>query len=427
MKALSDFAPWYSSVHRGTGYKSQVSTYAYEKARRVVGEFVGADPAKDVVIFCKHTTEALNLAANLLETGQGEVVLTSEMEHHSNLLSWRKYHQTDYFRVDGQGRLSQEDLRAKLSQYSGRVKLVAISGASNVTGYLPDLCRIASLAHEAGALFMVDGAQLAAHRRIHMGSHGDAAHIDFVAISAHKLYAPFGSGALIGSRAFFKQGEPMLVGGGAVDIVTLDETLWNDTPDRDEAGSPNVLGAIALAAACRTLTQIGLESIAEHERALTSYALERLSGFGRVRVLGCADPSLPEDRLGVIAFNVEGIPHNLVAAVLGYEHAIGVRAGCFCAHPYLLRLLGVDAEGSRHHRESVRGGDKSRLPGAVRMSFGLYNDQSDVDAVVTALERIMAGDIRGSYIAETSSGDYLPERTRFDLARHLPAGIRTRG
>jgi selenocysteine lyase/cysteine desulfurase len=419
MEAINDFSTQYSSVHRGTGFKSVLSTYTYNEARRVLKAFFGAHPENDVVIFTKHTTEALNIVAQQLVTTPEEVVLTTELEHHANMLTWRKHHQVDYIALDGQGRLDEDDLDAKLTHYDGRVRLVAISGGSNVTGYMPDLHRLAKKVHQTGARILVDAAQLAAHRKVEMGEWGSPGHLDFVVCSAHKMYAPFGAGALIGPKDFFRGKEPFLVGGGAVDIVTLEDTLWTPTPERDEAGSPNVLGAVALAVACRKLEEIGFEVIKNHERELTSYALRKLAGVRGLRFLGSYEAALAEDRLGVIAFNLEGMPHNLVAAILGYEYAVGVRAGCFCAHPYLLRLLDVREEEAGEHRAAVRGGDKSTLPGAVRISFGIYNHEEDVDIAVEALRKIAGGEYQGSYKVDKPSGEYLPVDSPFEVEDYL--------
>lgn len=244
-RKVDEFLEWYSSVHRGAGFKSQLSTWAYEEAREIILRFVGADPQHDTVIFGKNATEALNKLAHRYRA-RGERVLSTVMEHHSNLITWRADDGlVDYVDIQPDGRLDEEDLVRKLEQGGGDIGLVAVTGASNVTGYVNPIHRLAEIAHRFGARILVDAAQLAPHRHIEMGSPGDLAHVDFLALSAHKMYAPFGAGALIGPRDFFGQGEPDMVGGGVVDIVTLERTVWNAPPERDEAGSPNVVGAVA--------------------------------------------------------------------------------------------------------------------------------------------------------------------------------------
>ncbi len=406
-RRVNEFLTWYSSVHRGTGFKSQLSTWAYEQARHILLQFVGADPQHDTVIFGKNTTEALN---QLAYRCRGERVLTSVMEHHSNLLPWRAEGNAlvDYVAVTAEGRLDEEDLVHKLEQYDGQVKLVAVSGASNVTGCVPPVHRLAEIAHRFGARILVDGAQLAAHRPIRMGASDDPARLDFVALSAHKMYAPFGTGALIGPRDFFAQGEPDMVGGGTIDIVTLDRTVWAAPPERDEAGSPNVVGAVALAAAAETLREIGWPFIVEHEQTLTTHALRRLGHIPGLHLLGSGDPEQVENRLGVISFVLEDVPHALAAAILAYEHGIGVRNGCFCAHPYLLRLLNVPPEEIARHQAAIQRGDRSHIPGAVRASLGIYNTQAEVDILVEALAQIARGEYAGEYELDPATGDYVP-------------------
>ena len=194
------FLPYASSVHRGSGYKSRISTAAFEDARARVGRFVGADPERDVVLFAKNTTEAINKLARSLTMDDDAVVLTTLLEHHSNELPWRARPRarTVCIRAHADGTLDEEDLDRRLREHAGRVALLAVSGASNVTGVLPPVHRLAEKVHAVGGRILVDAAQLAPHRAIDMRAHEDPGHLDFVAMSAHKLYAPFGSGALVG-------------------------------------------------------------------------------------------------------------------------------------------------------------------------------------------------------------------------------------
>ncbi|OGO66715.1 MAG: class V aminotransferase [Chloroflexi bacterium RBG_19FT_COMBO_55_16] len=408
-QAINGFMVYYSSVHRGTGFKSQISTHAYEMSRQAVLQFVGGDLQRHVCIFGKNATEALNkLARRFPFNPHRDVVLTSGMEHHSNDLPWRAVANVIHIRLHPDGRLDEADFDTQLVKYSDRVALVAISGASNVTGYLNPIDRLAEKAHATGAQIAVDCAQLAPHRRVDMRSLEDPAHLDYVALSAHKLYAPFGTGALVGLRQTFERGDPDLSGGGTVEIVTLDDVVWADPPDREEAGSPNTIGAVALAAAIRQLEEIGLEAVASHEAELTAYALIKMPQVPGLQIYGDSDPTRAKERLGVIPFKIEGYSHFLVAAILGYEFGIGVRSGCFCAHPYILHLLGLTTEQARAVRERMLAGDKSDMPGLVRISFGLYNTLEDVDALVEALTYIALGQYQGNYDQEPRTGEYTP-------------------
>jgi selenocysteine lyase/cysteine desulfurase len=406
---VDDFLSYYSSVHRGTGYKSQLSTHYYEQARATVLHFLGADPSAHTCIFVKNTTEAINKLARRFPFSPGrDWVLTSGMEHHSNDLPWRAAARTLHVGLGPDGRLDETEYDSLLERYGERIALVTLSGASNVTGYINPVHRLAEKAHAAGAQFTVDCAQLAPHRKVEMLPLDDPAHLDYVMISAHKMYAPFGSGALVGRRDTFERGDPDMTGGGTVEIVTLDDVVWAGPPDREEAGSPNTVGAIALAAAIRQLETIGMQAVAEHEARLTAYALEKLPAIPGLRIYGDADPARSHERLGVIPLQLTGLSHFLAAAVLGYEFGIGVRSGCFCAHPYILHLLGLTPDEARRVRERMLSGDKSDMPGLIRASFGLYNTLEDIDALVEALSCIVQGKYRGNYVQNTASGEFRP-------------------
>lgn len=419
LDTIDEFMLWYSSVHRGTGFKSKVATQAYDDAHRIVAEFVGANLRDHTVIFGKNTTEAINKLSYRLPLTKDDAVLVSLLEHHSNDLPWRAHAHVEHITADPLGRLDEADLDRLLAQYKGRVKLVAITGASNVTGHLPNIHGIAEKAHAAGAQILVDCAQLAAHRRVAMGALDDPAHLDYVAISAHKMYAPFGTGALIGRRDAFEQGEPEYSGGGTIEIVTIDSVEWAEPPDRDEAGSPNVVGAVALAAAIKALNKIGMDVIAEHEAELTAYTLDTLSTIDRLHIYGDTDPKTAANRLGVIPFNINGLSHFLVASILGAEWGIGVRNGCFCAHPYLLHLLGLSSDEARRVRTDILANNRRDMPGLTRISFGLYNTAEEIDVLAQALTNIARGKYYGRYEQDAKSGEYHAIDWKPDLAHYF--------
>ena len=408
VEAVGDLLPLYASVHRGTGYKSRVTTAAYERARETVGAFVGADPDRDVVVFGRNTTDAVNLLARSLDADPDAVVLTTLLEHHSNDLPWRARGQVLHVGARPDGALDLDHLDRLLARHAGRVALLAVTGASNVTGVVPPVHDLAERVHAAGGRILVDAAQLAAHRRIGMLPHDDPGHLDFVALSAHKMYAPFGTGALVGRRDLFGP-RPHQPGGGTVRAVTVDGVAWADLPDREEGGSPNVIGAVALAAAMTALAAAGFDRIAAHERRLTAYATARLGCIPGVTLLGPTDAATLATKVGVIPFTVAGVDPGVVAAVLGYEHGIGVRSGCFCAHPYLAHLLAMSpAEVAAH---AAAGG----APGAVRMSLAAYSDCGDVDRAVDAVEQVARGGYRGTYVREADGG-WAPRSDRVPAA-----------
>ncbi|MCK5572982.1 MAG: aminotransferase class V-fold PLP-dependent enzyme, partial [Bacteroidetes bacterium] len=383
LDAVADFLPWYSGVHRGTGFKSLLATEAFDAAHDTVGRFMGADLRSNTVIFTKNTTECINKLSNRLGASGEDIVVTTIMEHHSNDLPWRRNGRVIHIGIEEDGHLDLKALRGVLRAHAGRIKLVAINGASNITGLCPPIHDIAAWAHEVGARIFVDAAQLAPHRPIRMRPDDDPGHIDFLALSAHKMYAPFGTGALVGPREFFEQGEPDMVGGGVVEIVTLDSAVWNSPPYKEEAGSPNVIGGIALAESIVVLQSVGMGAVADHERVVLEYAYERLAQLHGLTLYG-PTTNLAE-KVGVVPFNIDGVHHALTAAVMGIEGGIGVRNGCFCAHPYVKELLKITPEQDSILTAEVLAGDKSRLPGMVRASFGCYNNKDDVDALVEML------------------------------------------
>jgi cysteine desulfurase / selenocysteine lyase len=424
LDTVNAFMAWYSSVHRGSGFKSRVATQSYDDAREIVARFVGANPRDHVVVFGKNSTEAINKLSYRLPLAPDDVVLVSLLEHHSNDLPWRARAHVEHIGVDAFGRLDEDYFDRLLRVHAGRVKLVAVTGGANVTGCMPDVHGLAIKAHAAGAKILVDGAQLAPHRAINIGALDDPAHLDYVALSAHKMYAPFGSGALIGRRDTFEHGEPEYRGGGTIEFVSTDAVVWAAAPERDEAGTPNVVGAVALAAAMQALQRIGMDTIALHETELTGYALERLAQVDGLRLCGDPDPRSAPHRLGVIPFNLGELPHALVAAVLGTEHGIGVRNGCFCAHPYLTHLLGLTQTETAQLRGEMAAQDRRRMPGLVRVSFGLYNTVDDVDRLADALSHIAAGRFDGEYEQDRSSGEYRARGWSPDLSAYFKLGAR---
>ncbi|UCG61404.1 MAG: aminotransferase class V-fold PLP-dependent enzyme [Candidatus Zixiibacteriota bacterium] len=418
--SVVSFLRWYSNVHRGTGFKSQLSSWAFEQSRDIVADFVGADLEKQVVIFTKNSTEALNKVANRLPFAEGDIVLTTLMEHHSNELPWRRVARVEHIELNEDGTLSAEDFSDKLKRFGSRVKLVAITGASNVTGYINDLDLFARETHRAGAKILVDAAQLAPHRPIDMKAHDEEHKIDYLVFSAHKVYAPFGVGVLIGEREPFEQGDPEEVGGGVVDIVTLEDAYWTDLPEKEEAGTPDIIGVVALAKVIRMIQSIGWEDIIRHESELTAYALEELQKIPGVSIFGDVDPKNAARRLGVISLNIGNVPHALAAAILSYEGAIGVRSGCFCAHLYVKSLLHVSEEDSRKLEQQILDRDRSQLPGTIRMSFGIYNTKTEIDRFLEMTRKIAAGEYYQNYVMNREKGEYAPEGFDIDFQQYYP-------
>lgn len=415
---INEFSKWYSNVHRGTGFKSQLSSWVFEEARHIIAEFVKAD-TKSSIIFCKNTTEAINkLAGRFRCPAAGEekpIILTTIMEHHSNELPWRKVGDVIHIELNQDGTIDHKDFDEKLNKYRGRIQLVAVTGASNVTGYINPVHELARKVHKIGAQIVVDAAQLAPHRPIDVRSSDDPEHLDYLAFSAHKMYAPYGIGVLVTAKNVFEIGTPQHVGGGTVDIVSLESVYWKELPDREEAGTPDIVGVVALAKVIKLINEVGFESIIEHEAELTSYALERFTEMPEIVIYGDKNPANAHKRLGVIAINVKGIDHALAAAILSYEGGIGVRNGCFCAHPYVKRLLGIGRDDAGKVEEYILARDRSKIPGTMRVSFGMYNTKEEIDHLCDILKMIIAGQYKGKYLLDKRRGEYYPEGFTMDF------------
>ncbi len=382
-KELKDFLPWYSSIHRGRGYKSVLSTEVYEEGRNVIKKFVKADN-NDVVIYTKNTTDSINILSYAFcqEKYNKDIVISTWMEHAANDLPWRDKFNVEYVEINEYGRLILEDLEAKLKKNQGRVRLVTVAGASNVTGYLNDIGTIAKMAHKYGTLLHVDGAQLVPHVPIDMKPSGSDEHIDFLSFSAHKMYAPYGCGVLIGPKTAFECGEPYCKGGSAIQLVTHERIWWEEPPARSEAGTPNLLGVAALISAINELSRIGMQNVFFHEAKLLEYAYARMAGIPGLKLYNYPGKN---QAIGVIIFNMEGVHHSLMSAILSHQAGIAVRNGFFCSHPYCERILGYS---SKEMEDIIN--HKKLFPGLVRASFGLYNNYGEIDTFVRFLHHLGA-------------------------------------
>lgn len=383
MQQIINFSEYYSSIHRGTGFKSEFSSKIYEDSRKTICDFVHCDYEENTVIYVKNTTEAINKLSYLLYNENKDlVVLSTRMEHHSNDLPWRNKFNTDYIEVDELGKLKLEDLEDKLKKYMNKDKLVCVTGASNVTGYKNPIYKIAKLCHLYNAKILVDGAQLVPHCPIYMNSISSDDHIDYLVFSAHKMYAPFGIGVLIGPKETFIAADPEYRGGGTIKLVTDDSVVWADPPDKNEAGSPNVMGVVALLAAIRTLNSIGMENIDKYEMSIYRHALKRLKSIPNITI-GC-DTNPNCSKVAIIPFNIDGIFHETTAKLLSSISQISVRSGCFCAQPYVQRLLKISKSKINYYKNHP----DCKRPGFVRLSFALYNTYSEIDVLADTLNYI---------------------------------------
>lgn len=420
---INEYFPLYSSVHRGTGFKSQLSTELYDFCHEKVGSFFGANIQDNSIIFTKNTTEAINKLSYRLELEQEDIVLTSIMEHHSNDLPWRSKCNVKHIQLNEQGTLNLNYIEDLCKKYGKRIKLITFTGASNVTGLINPIYDIAKLAHRFGISILVDGAQLAPHRSIDMLPNDDPAHIDYLAFSSHKMYAPFGSGGLIGPKKTFIRGEPEYSGGGTIKSVTTENIYWAQPPDKEEAGSPNTIGAISLKKSIDILEEIGMQGIAQHEYHLTRYLISRLKSYPEIILYGNSDCLSQEKRLGVIPLNIKGLNHALVAAILSYEYGIAVRNGCFCAHPYIHHLLGLNAKEIHRQQKQILQGNHYNVVGMVRLSFGMYNQEKEVRKFLTAIDEITShskdGYYQKRYQLDRKTGAYSPKDYSVDYKKYF--------
>ncbi|NLU74516.1 aminotransferase class V-fold PLP-dependent enzyme [Streptomyces sp. HNM0575] len=452
---VAAYAPYYGSVHRGAGHLSQHSTAIFEKSRETVARFLGCRES-DEVVFTRSTTDSLNLLASALP--EGTRVFVFETEHHAALLPWSGAGAaTVFLDAPRSPRAAVETLERALSAAPEGPKLVCVTGASNVTGEIWPVRSLAAAAHRHGARIVLDAAQLAPHRPVHIGE----LDVDWVAFSGHKLYAPFGAGVLAGRSDWLHAAEPYLAGGGASRKVarTSDGSVtaeWQTGPARHEAGSPNVIGAYAVASACRALSGAGFDELAARERELTDRLLAGLGEVPQVRVLSLfgaddeshgtrtatatgtrtgtratdaratdaasdipagATPSAAEHRVGVVSFTVEGWNSSHLAAALSAEYGIGVRDGLFCAHPLLGALLG---SGSEDPGEC--GASEGRSLNAVRVSIGAGTPDEHVERFVRAVRELVRDGARWRY--RTEDGRCIPEPPE---TRQAPEGSRTPG
>jgi cysteine desulfurase / selenocysteine lyase len=344
------------AAHRGAHLLSEEGTEIYEGTRAKVAAFLGADAGE--IVFTKNATEAINLVAYGLTSSirPGDEILITEMEHHANLVPWQQLAQRTgaelrWFKVLPDGRL---DVDASL--ITERTKIVAVTGQSNVTGVIPPVADIAALAHDAGALVLVDGAQSVPHHPVDVA----ALDADFLAFSGHKMLGPLGLGVLYGKRDRLDALPPFLTGGSMIEVVRMEETTFLPPPARFEPGVPPAPLAAGLAAAIDYLSALGLDNVAAHEESLTAHALDTLREINGVRVLG---PDTTKDRGGAVAFDVEGVHPHDVGQVLD-ELGIAVRTGHHCAWP-LHRALGLQA--------------------STRATFYVYNTHAEVDAMADGI------------------------------------------
>ncbi len=414
-EVAKSFLTHYASTHSELHYAAKGASKAYEWAHQRVLAFVGADPDEYCAYFTgSGATAGFNRIAVELSAKrpEREVVLISEMEHHSNDLPHRKHNgKTVHLPLMGEGPsyggLDLEVVTDIVRKYGDRINYLAITGASNVTGSITPVHELARLAHSVGAYLVIDASQMIAHAPVAMQDKTmDDADIDILVFSGHKIYAPGSPGAVIARSSLLASMPPAEVGGGMVDDVYLEKYIPSSVlPDREEAGTPNIVGAITLGAVLDILLRIGMDKIREKEIPLINLAWEKLSAIGVVNLYGPAPDVLP--RTGTITFNIQGFDHGLTAAALNDYHNIQVRNGCFCAHPYVREMLkpelwALDIDPDAPNSEA----DVERKRGMARASLGIYTTEADILALIEAVKDLVARkeEILSLYEPEGSNG-----------------------
>ena len=348
----------HANIHRGVYVLSEEATLAYEQAHERVAHFIHAD--WEEVIFTKNTTESLNLVAyawGLQHLREGDEVVLTQLEHHSNIVPWQQIARRTgaivrYIRIDAQGRLDMEHAATLIGP---RTKMVSVTHVSNVLGTVNPVAELGNMAHAQGALLCVDGAQSIPHMAIDMR----ALDCDFFAFSGHKMLGPTGIGGLYGKRRILEQMEPFLYGGDMISEVTFEGASWNDLPWKFEAGTPPIAPGIGLAAAVEYLEGLGMEAVQAHEHLLVRYALEQLCQAPDIELYG---PDA-EARGGVVSFNIKDLHPHDVASILD-QCGVAIRAGHHCAMP-LMRVLGIN--------------------GTCRASFYIYNTVDEINVLLEAI------------------------------------------
>lgn len=351
-----------ANVHRGAHTLGDEATQMYQEAREHVAQFIGAK--KEEIIFVRNTTEAINLVAyswGMENLNKDDVIVTTIMEHHANMVPWQEVARRTGARVEvvgltEDGLLDMKDYQAKLKL---KPKLVAMVQVSNALGTINPVSEMSKMAHKVGAIVLIDGAQAVPHMKVDVGDIG----CDFYAFSGHKMLGPMGIGVLWGRKSILDEMPPFLTGGGMISEVYLDHASWAELPDKFEAGTPNVAGAVGLMSAVKYLDKLGMESVRVHDKQLTEYSLQKLQKIKQIRILGTKDSSL---RSGSVSFEYMGVHAHDIATILDSE-GVAIRAGHHCTMP-LHNYLGVSA--------------------SVRASFNVYTSEADIDALVEAIDQV---------------------------------------
>lgn len=417
LDTVNEFLQTYGALHRGAGPHANITYQKAEHALATLRKFLNTRD-DHALLFTHNTSAAINFLIRLLRLCDDDVILTSTIEHTSNNLPWvyNSRSKTVYVKSTIDGALDYDDLEAKVAEHAAHLKLIALTGASNLTGYIPDIKRVATLAHAHGALLFVDAAQYAPHRRIDMQADG----IDALAFSAHKVYAPFGLGVLAVPRHILET-EPVDPGGGSIDMISANGVVWAPPISRHQTGTWNVTGIIAAAASCQALMDTGWDAIVAHERELVAYAARALADVPGITLYVQPETYIAQDRIGTFTFNLKGYHHALVSAILENEYGIETRAGTICNHRLVHGWSNIDPAEQKDIECRIEQGDRLASYGIVRASICLHNTKEDINVLVAALKSIVAFGPQLAYKPVPSEEIYVcdeePEQPRLSSAK----------
>jgi len=378
MKEVTLFLNEYGALHRGAGPYANKTYDKVEEAQNIIKKFINSRKETSL-LYTYNTSGAINSFVRLLNLKNTDIIITSSIEHTSNNLPYSYNSKAKIIYADTfiDGSIDLLDLERKAIKYSTHLKLITITGASNITGYIPDIKRIANIAHKNNAILFVDAAQLAPHRKIDMKK----SNIDALAFSAHKVYSPFGLGVLALSKSILDR-SPVDPGGGSIDMISNNEIVWAPVPDRHQTGTWNVTGIVALGASCKQIMKTGWGEIIKNERELIKYAVKELKKVPNLISYIELEKYINEDRIGTFVFNLPGYHHSLLSSILDKEYKIETRAGTICNHKLVRQWFNInDKEQSKIEKE-IREGNRLASYGIVRASLGIQNTKKDINILI---------------------------------------------
>jgi len=403
LNEVNNYLQTYGALHRGAGPHANITYQKANNSINIIKRFLNLDKDKSL-IFTSNTSSAINLLSRLLKLKKSDVVITSNIEHTSNNLAWRfGNNKVVYINSLGDGSLDYEDLENKVNENSKNLKVIAITGASNLTGHIPNIEKISKLTHKHKALLFVDAAQLAPHRKIDMKNSG----IDALAFSAHKIYAPFGLGVLALPKKILNT-SPVDPGGGSIDMISDNDVIWSPSSIRHQTGTWNVTGIIATGSSCKVLMDTGWEKIKTHEKELVRYMAKELLTIPKITLYVPSEKYINEDRIGTFTLNLEGYHHALLSAILENEYGIETRAGTICNHKLVRKWFKVDDANQKKIETEIKKGNRLASYGIVRASLAIHNTKDDIDKLISALKSISKNGPKLKYKPIPEEEVYIP-------------------